>query len=210
MKIYNWKEKINKRELAEIKKTIEEGGIIIFPTETVYGIAASALSEKGIDKLYKAKKRPREKAINIMISDKKEIEKYAIIKNKVERKIIDKFMPGEITIILEKKNNFGKTFTLPDNTIGIRIPNSPIALAILKEINIPLIVSSANISGMESGINPEEIKKYFSKSVDAIISGGIIEKGVPSTIVKVDKGKINILREGKITKKQIENSLKEY
>ena len=176
MKIYNWKEKINKRELAEIKKTIEEGGIIIFPTETVYGIAASALSEKGIDKLYKAKKRPREKAINIMISDKKEIEKYAIIKNKVERKIIDKFMPGEITIILEKKNNFGKTFTLPDNTIGIRIPNSPIALAILKEINIPLIVSSANISGMESGINPEEIKKYFSKSVDAIISGGIIEK----------------------------------
>lgn len=210
MKIYNWKEKINKQELAEIKKTIEEGGIIIFPTETVYGIAASALSEKGIDKLYKAKKRPREKAINIMISDKKEIEKYAIIKNKVERKIIDKFMPGEITIILEKKNNFGKTFTLPDNTIGIRIPNSPIALAILKEINIPLIVSSANISGMESGINPEEIKKYFSKSVDAIISGGIIEKGVPSTIVKVDKGKINILREGKITKKQIENSLKEY
>lgn len=145
-----------------------------------------------------------------MISDKKEIEKYAIIKNKVERKIIDKFMPGEITIILEKKNNFGKTFTLPDNTIGIRIPNSPIALVILKEINIPLIVSSANISGMESGINPEEIKKYFSKSVDAIISGGIIEKGVPSTIVKVDKGKINILREGKITKKQIENSLKEY
>ena len=210
MKIYNWKEKINKQELAEIKKTIEEGGIIIFPTETVYGIAASALSEKGIDKLYKAKKRPREKAINIMISDKKEIEKYAIIKNKVERKIIDKFMPGEITIILEKKNNFGKTFTLPDNTIGIRIPNSPIALAILKEINIPLIVSSANISGMESGINPEEIKKYFSKSVDAIISGGIIEKGVPSTIVKVDNGKINILREGKITKKQIENSLKEY
>ena len=209
MKIYNWKEKINKQELAEIKKTIEEGGIIIFPTETVYGIAASALSEKGIDKLYKAKKRPREKAINIMISDKKEIEKYAIIKNKVERKIIDKFMPGEITIILEKKNNFGKTFTLPDNTIGIRIPNSPIALAILKEINIPLIVSSANISGMESGINPEEIKKYFSKR-DAIISGGIIEKGVPSTIVKVDKGKINILREGKITKKQIENSLKEY
>lgn len=210
MKIYNWKEKINKQELAEIKKTIEEGGIIIFPTETVYGIAASALSEKGIDKLYKAKKRPREKAINIMISDKKEIEKYAIIKNKVEREIIDKFMPGEITIILEKKNNFGKTFTLPDNTIGIRIPNSPIALAILKEINIPLIVSSANISGMESGINPEEIKKYFSKSVDAIISGGIIEKGVPSTIVKVDRGKINILREGKITKKQIENSLKEY
>lgn len=210
MKIFNWKEKINKQELTEIKKIIEEDGIIIFPTETVYGIAASAISNKGIDRLYKAKKRPREKAINIMISNKKEIEKYAYIKNKIERKIIDKFMPGEITIILEKKNNFGKTFTLPDNTIGIRIPNNTIALTILKEINIPLIVSSANISGMDSGINPEEIQKYFSKSVDAFIDGGIIEKGAPSTIVKIDNDKINIIREGKITKKQIENSLKEY
>ena len=209
MKTYNWKEKINQKELREIKKVIEENGLIIFPTETVYGIAASALSKKAIDKLYKAKKRPREKAINIMVSDKKEIENYANINSKIERKIIDKYMPGEITIILEKKNDFGKSFTLPDNTIGIRIPNNSIALKIIKELKIPLIVSSANISGMESGKNPKEIEKFFNKSVDILIDGGIIEKGVPSTIIKVENDKIEILREGKITKKEIENSIKE-
>lgn len=209
MKIYNWKEKTNQEEIKEIKKVIEENGLIIFPTETVYGIAASALSKKAIDKLYKAKKRPREKAINIMVSDKKEIEKYANINSKIERKIIDKYMPGEITIILEKKNDFGKSFTLPNNTIGIRIPNNSIALKIIKELKIPLIVSSANISGMESGKNPKEIEKFFNKSVDILIDGGIIEKGVPSTIIKVDNDKIEILREGKITKKEIENSIKE-
>lgn len=200
MIIYNWKKQINKQELTEIKKIIQEDGIIIFPTETVYGIAVSALSKKAVDKLYKAKKRPREKAINIMVNSKQEIEKYAYIKNNIEKKIIEKFMPGEITIILNKKHNFGKSFTLPDGTIGVRIPNNDIAIAILNEVEIPLLVSSANISGMTSGINPEEIKKYFSESVDVLIDGGVIEGGLPSTIVKVDNDKIKLLREGKITK----------
>lgn len=205
MKIINYKE-IDKY-LKEIKKTIKEDGIIIFPTETVYGIATQAHSKKAIDKLYKAKKRPREKAINIMVSDKKQIEKYAIIKNDIERKIIENLMPGEITIILDKKENFGEDFTKNDNTIGIRIPNNDIALKILKEVNIPLIVSSANISGMKNGINPEEIKKYFQSEVDILIDGGILENTVPSTIVKEENNKIKVLREGKIKKKEIEKKL---
>ncbi len=203
---YNWKEEIKKYEMDIVINTLKKDGLVIFPTETVYGIAASALSKKAIDKLYKAKKRPREKAINIMVSDSKEIEKYAIIKNDIERKIIENFMPGEITIILDKKENFGEGFTKID-TVGIRIPNSIIPLEILKKSKIPLIVSSANLSDYPSITNPKELEKYFKNTVDIIIDGGTIEKGIPSTIVKVDDNKINILREGKITKDAIEKKL---
>ena len=208
MKCFNWNDRIDDKELEEVSNVLNGGGVVIFPTETVYGIAASALNEKAIDKLYKAKKRPREKAINIMVSDRNEIEKYAYVKSETERKIILKFMPGELTIILDKKYDFGDSFTLSDGTIGIRIPNNEIALSILKKVKIPLIVSSANISGMDSGINPEEIKKYFSESVDILIDGGILEKGIPSTIIKVLNNKIIILREGKITKEMLEEQLK--
>ncbi|MBR3898387.1 MAG: threonylcarbamoyl-AMP synthase [Bacilli bacterium] len=201
-KYFNWNKQIRKEELKLVGKTLNENGIVIFPTETVYGIASSALSNKAIDKVYKAKKRPREKAINIMVSNAKEIEKYAYIRNDIERKIIENFMPGQLTIILDKKENFGEGFT-KINTIGIRIPDNNIALKILKEVSIPLIVSSANISNRPSGIDPEKIEKDFKYSVDIIIDGGIIEKGIPSTIVRVEDNKIKILREGKITKKQI-------
>lgn len=202
---YDWKDKINNSEIENISHVLLNGGIVIFPTETVYGIGASALSEKAINKVYKVKKRPLEKAVNIMVSDIEEIEKYAIIKNDLERKIIEKFMPGEITIILDKKDDFGKGFTEKD-TIGVRIPNSKIALEILREVKMPLIVTSANISNHPSITNPDDLD-IFSKSVDVIVDGGIIEKGIPSTIVRIDNDEICILREGKITKKQIENEI---
>ena len=207
MKKYNWIDKISEEELNDVCKTLKEGGVVIFPTETVYGIAACALNKNGVDKLYKAKRRPREKAINIMVSKKQEIERYAYIKNEVERQIIDKFMPGELTIILDKKDDFGNYFTLSDGTIGVRIPDSDIALTILSEVSMPLIVSSANISGMASGVDPDEIEKYFNESVDILIDGGIINKGIPSTIVRVQNEKIKIIREGKITKEKLESQI---
>lgn len=202
MLYYNTKNKIKRSDLEKIKQVLLNDGIIIFPTETVYGIAASALSKKAIDKLYEAKQRPREKAINIMIYQKEEIKKYAYIRNDIEKKIIDNFMPGEITIILDKKTNFGDGFT-KSNTIGVRIPNSEIPLEILKEVKIPLVVSSANLSGKANNTSAKQIIKDFP-NVDIIIDSGIIEKALPSTIVRVENDEIKVLRQGKITKKQIE------
>ena len=85
MKCFNWNDRIDDKELEEVSKVLNGGGVVIFPTETVYGIAASALNEKAIDKLYKAKRRPREKAINIMVSDRNEIEKYAYVKSETAK-----------------------------------------------------------------------------------------------------------------------------
>ena len=99
-KIYNWKEKIDEKELNEVIQILKNNGVIIFPTETVYGIGGNALSNEVIDKVYNAKNRPRAKAVNIMVSNKNEIKKYAEITSNLEQKIIDDFLPRPLTIIL--------------------------------------------------------------------------------------------------------------
>ncbi|MBQ3408891.1 MAG: threonylcarbamoyl-AMP synthase [Clostridia bacterium] len=204
-KLFDWKREINKTELCQVIKALENDNIVIFPTETVYGIGANATSINAINKVYEAKNRPREKAINILVSCKEDIEKYAEITSSIEQKIIENFMPGPITIILKRKNTFeGKGFTLDDNTIGVRIPNNKIIMTILENINFPLIAPSANISGKNSGIRVNDIAKDFENSVDIIIDGGDAKLGVSSTIVKVVDNKIHILREGTITKEEIE------
>lgn len=102
-KFYDWRNEIKKEELENISNIIKENGVVIFPTETVYGMGGNALSEEAIRKIYSIKERPKEKALNILVKNVSEIEKYAEITNDLERKIINNFMPGPITIILKKK-----------------------------------------------------------------------------------------------------------
>lgn len=202
-KYFNWKEKIDEKELEEVVQILKADGIVIFPTETVYGIGGNALSNDVVDRVYAAKKRPRDKAVNIMVSSIEQVEKYAEITCDLERKIIEKFMPGPITIILKKKANFGDYFTADNDTIGVRIPNQKVINAILDKVDFPLIAPSANISGKESGIEASVIAEDFKDTVDVIIDGGRAELSKSSTIVKIVNGEIVILREGTISKEQI-------
>jgi len=208
-KLYDWKEKIDESELQDIVKILNNNGVIIFPTETVYGIGGNATSLQVIDKVYNAKKRPRAKAVNIIVSNTKEIEKYAVINSELEKKIIETFMPGPITIILEKKAGFGDDFTLDDGTIGVRVPDNEIMRAILNKIDFPLIAPSANISNEPSGTNVNQIIDDFKDSVDAIIDGGEAKIGLSSTIIKVENDEVKILRAGKITKEEILSKIAE-
>jgi L-threonylcarbamoyladenylate synthase len=209
-KYYNWKKEIPKAELNEVINILKRDGVIIIPTETVYGIVGNALSDTVVDRIYEAKNRPREKAINIMLGRKSDIEKYAVIENDIERKIIDKCLPGPVTVILKKKEqNFGDGFTQSDNTIGIRIPDNKIMNAILEQIDFPIIAPSANITGKASGVDAEEIAKDFDGKVDAIIDGGKAKIGLASTIVKVDNNDIKILRSGKVTLEDLKRLLNE-
>ena len=207
-KLFDWKNEIKENELNEVIDILNENGIIIFPTETVYGIGGNATSGEVVEKVYLAKHRPRAKAVNILVKNRNEIEKYAQITSDVERKIIDAFMPGPITIILKKNDGFGEGFTQEDNTIGVRIPDNKIINTILDRIDFPLIAPSANISDKPSGINVNQIADDFKDSVDAIIDGGDAKLGLSSTIVKVENEEIEILREGKVTKEEILEKIK--
>lgn len=205
---YNWKEKINENELKEVIEILKNNGIIIFPTETVYGIGGNALSNEVIDKIYKVKRRPRAKAVNIMVKNINEIKRYAEITSELEEKIIKKCMPGPITLILKKKENFGDYFTADNDTIGVRIPDNKIINSILNKIDFPIIAPSANISGQPSGIEVADIIKDFKNGVDAIIDGGKANLGLASTIIQVVNNEIKILRQGKITKKELLEKIK--
>lgn len=208
-KFYDWKNNIKDNELIDIVNIIKQNGIIVFPTETVYGIGGNALSEEVIKRIYNIKQRPRNKALNILVKNKEEIEKYAYISNKIEEKIIDNFMPGPITIILKKKKSqISDLLTANNDTIGIRIPDNNIVKRILEECNLPLAAPSANISGKPSSIKLEDIKEDFDNKVEAFIDGGVCAENISSTIIKVIDGKVKILRKGTISVDDINKKLK--
>ena len=206
-KIYNWSENINENELDNCIEVLRNGGIVIFPTETVYGIGTNAYCENSVEKIYEIKERPEEKPLSILISNVNEIRKYAIINNSMEEQIIKNFMPGPITIILEKRPEVFDYITSGKNTIGIRIPDNKIILKILEALKLPIVAPSANISGHPSGIELNEILPDFENKVDICIDGGKSELSESSTIVQVVDNEIKVLRQGKILKQDIENIL---
>lgn len=204
--IFDWQESIDEQELNKVVHILKQGGIVIFPTETVYGIGANAFNEQSVKKIYEVKERPSEKPLSIIVSGIDEIEKYSIIENEIERKIINSFMPGPITIILKKKPGMFDYISSGKDTIGIRIPDNKIILSILRNLKMPIVAPSANISGMKSGIDLPEILKDFNNKVDACINGGKAKIGAASTIIQVIDGKPEILRQGKITLEEIKKA----
>ena len=197
-KVFDWQQSIDEEELKKCIETINKGGLVIFPTETVYGIGANAYNEEAVRKIYEVKMRPDEKPLSIMVSSIDEISKYAIISNEIEEKIIKKYMPGPITIVLKKKPGVFDYISSGKDTIGIRIPDNEIILKILKEAKLPIVAPSANISGKPSGIILSEILKDFDGKVEICIDGGKAKLSEPSTIVKVVDNKPVILRQGRI------------
>lgn len=203
MKILNWKNEINQEELKDVSNCLVSGGLVIFPTETVYGIGALATNPKAVDEIFIAKGRANDNPLIVHLANIEEIEKYATISNDIERKLIDAFMPGPFTIILKKKNNIPDNVSARLDTVGIRIPSNKIANAILSYQNIPIAAPSANISGKPSGTDIADITNEFMDKVDYIIDGNNTDIGLESTVVKVIDNIPTILRPGYITKEDI-------
>ena len=188
-----------------LKSEIEKDNLVIFPTETVYGIGANALSTVAVNKIFEVKTRARNNPLIVHLKDKEEIKKYAIVENSVEQKLIDTFMPGPITIILKKKDCIPNCVTASLDTVGIRVPENVIANKFLCIVDLPIAAPSANISSRPSGTKVADIKDEFAGKVDYIIDGGESKIGLESTVVKVIDGVPTILRPGYITKEMIES-----
>ena len=202
---YNWKENTNTEELKIVCNLIKNGELVIFPTETVYGIGANALDENAVAKIFLAKGRPADNPLIVHIADRKTIEKIAKDITEVEQKLIDAFMPGPFTIILKKKDVLPSNVTGGLDTVAVRMPNNVIAKAIIQFSNCPIAAPSANISGRPSGTDIEEIRQELEGKVSAIIDGGKTDIGLESTVVKVVDETPIILRPGKITAEDIKS-----
>lgn len=196
-KYFNWKNKIDEEELKRVVNILDNDGVIIFPTDTVYGIGCNCFSTKAIKKIFSYKKRPNNKPINVLTDNYEKI--LSVVKEikPKENELINKYMPGALTIILKKNEAISPLLTANLDTIGVRIPSNCIALKILESVNYPLATTSVNISGEESGIKLADFEVDFADKVDAIIDGGESKLKVASTIVQVDdKDNIKILRQG--------------
>ena len=195
-------------ELRKAAEILNNDGVVVLPTETVYGIGTNSLSDKGLNKLYELKNRPVNKPISVVISNKEMINKVA--KNITERqwKVISKFFPGPLTIVLDKQDYLSDILTAGLNTIGVRMPDNEIALKLIELVGVPFATSSANVSGEPAFTNLSSIQEVFKDKIDYYIDGGDSKIGVASTVVRVTDDDVIILREGTISKEQIEEALK--
>lgn len=196
---------INDEELHLAKSSLDHGNLVIFPTETVYGLGANALNYDAVNKIFLAKGRPSNNPLIVHLKDKSEINKYANITNEIEKILIDRFMPGPFTLILEKKEIIPNNVTCNMDTVGIRIPDNEIAHNLLSILDYPIAAPSANVSTKPSGTRVSDIFNEFNDKVDYIIDGGETTIGLESTVVKVINNIPTILRPGYITKEDIES-----
>ena len=203
-KYLDLKNKIDYTKIKEAAEIIKKGGIVIFPTETVYGIGANGLDEKAVKKLYDIKQRPLNKPISLLVSDINMVNEIAQDITELEYKLMENFFPGPLTIVLKKKDIVSDIVTAGQDTVGIRMPSGEIARKLIEYAKVPIATPSANISGKSSGTNLDEIMEDFEGKVDYFIDGGDSKLGIASTIVKVVDGIPYILRQGTITKEQIE------
>lgn len=194
---------VEKKDIESVVKTLQHGEVVAFPTETVFGLGVKYGDLAYLDKIYELKKRDHSKAVTLMVADKNDIEKYAYVSDEA-RKVIEVFMPGMITLILKKKEVVDDRYTAGLETIGIRIPDDPFVLQLLK-ITGPMLVTSANISGTPALLDTEAVYEQFNGKIPLIVKGECVAQ-VASTVVKIDDH-VEILRQGLITKEEIEEVL---
>jgi len=199
--------KFNSKNLNKVIKTLKKNGIISLPTETVYGLAGNAYSNISIKKIFKIKRRLKKNPLIIHYYSLKDAKKDVVLDQNFY-KIYKKFSPGPITYILKKKNNSRvKSLACANlNTIGIRFPENIIIKKILKKLNFPLAMPSANKSSGVSPIKPSDVSEEFNNKIK-VIDGGISKIGIESTVINL-VGVASILRPGIITPKQLEKVLK--
>jgi len=187
-----------RHKIQRAAEVLRGGGLVIFPTETVYGIGANMLKSDTLKRLYKIKNRSPDKPFSIHISRKEEVEVYASEIPGVAYRLIEQFWPGPLTIIFKSNS---------ESTVGLRMPDNQIALGIISEAGVPVVVPSANISGDKAAVEFQEAIKDFQGLVELGIDGGKARLGIESTIVDVSSHPPKILREGAIKSEEIQKVL---
>lgn len=184
--------------------TIKNGGLVVFPTDTVYGLGCDPRNARAVERIFRIKKRMETKALPVLGYSKEEISKITIF-DELSSRIADKFWPGQVTLVLKLIDNEIKKAMNQNDKIAVRVPNHPCALALLKEIKL-IVGTSANFSGLPAFSDSKKVQENFS-GYDLFLDGGTILNSTSSTIIEVKNGTFEILRQGKVTREEITNSL---
>ncbi len=178
-------------------EVLRNGGLVVFPTETVYGLGANLMNKNAIDRVYRVKKRSRRKPLTVHISSMDLLSQMVPDVPRIARFLIDKFWPGPLTLILNSKDG---------RKVGFRMPFNKIALSLIKASGIPVVAPSANISGARPPRDIKEVLGDLNDHIDMILDGGPTELGIESTVVDATVFPYRVLREGAISKAQIKDA----
>ncbi len=194
-------QKLEDHIISKAKTILKKGGIVALPTETVYGLVADLFSQEAVRKIYKIKRRKPDKQLPVFIPNIESITSYVEKLPDSAYKVMNAFWPGPLTVVLLKKKGLNLPFKT--STLGLRIPDHPIPLALLHEYGA-LVSTSANLSGRKDALSAEEVKEYFNGEIDLILDGGPTIFKIPSTVIDFTGHSLKIIREGKIKKEEIE------
>ena len=187
---------LTEKDVDTCADILKNDGIIAFPTETVFGLGIRATSKANYDKLVEVKHRPSDKPFTLMCSSIKDFEDIVEI-NDLTRKIIEKFMPGPITLILKVKTSVPNFIDLGTGYVGVRIPDDNFVKTLIEKVGTPLLVPSANISSFPPAKSHQEVIRYFHDTLDAVVKGKC-KSNIPSAIFKIVNDDIIQIRPGEI------------
>lgn len=188
------------RSIAILKR----GGIVAYPTDTVYGLGAGADNPRAVERVYRVKERPSNMPLPLLLANKSQITELAEPVPPLAWTLIDSFLPGALTLVLNKSSSVPDKLTAGSATIAIRIPAHPVPVALAEGLGTPIVGTSANLSGRPSPLSADEVKAQLGDKIDLIIDGGRCPGGKESTIVDASGPTPIILREGAISREELE------
>ncbi len=182
------------RQISRIVDCLRSDGIVAYPTDTTYGIGCSIFNKKGLEKIYQIKQRDKRKPFSFICSDLSEVSHYTRLTN-LAFKILKRYLPGPYTFVLEATREVPDLVMTRQKTVGIRIPDNPICLAMVQGLGVPIVTTSANLSGEEPVGDPHEIQRQFGHSLDLVVDGGLLNTDV-SSVISLVGDRVELLREG--------------
>jgi L-threonylcarbamoyladenylate synthase len=203
--------------LSSLQKQVEqgiailkEGGVVAFPTDTVYGLGACINLPQAVARVYEVKGRAKNIPLPLLLADKSQIEEVAEVVPPLARLLAEKFLPGGLTMVLFKSKAVPDTVTSGGKTVAIRIPAHPVPLALARGVGTPIVGTSANLSGQPSALTAEEVYAQLDGRVDLIIDGGRRPGGRESTIVDLTGKTPRVLREGAISREELKSAYRHW
>ena len=184
--------------------TLKKGGIVAYPTDTVYGLGADPLNAQAVAKIYKVKRRPHNLPLPLLLAEKSDLQKVASVVPEIAWQLAERFLPGGLTLVLKKSPWVPDIVTAGGDTIAVRIPNHPVSIALIRGLGNPIVGTSANLSGSPSPFTAEEVRQQLGDAVDLIIDGGRCPGGIESTVLDVSGEVPTLVREGAIPKSELE------
>ncbi|MGH2437704.1 MAG: L-threonylcarbamoyladenylate synthase [bacterium] len=188
-------------------ETLSAGGVIVFPTDTVYGVGCRIDNDDAVRRVYAVKNRPRTEALPVLLADVAQLDQYARDVPAVARRLVGRFWPGALTVVVRRSDRMPSLVAGGGSTVALRVPNHPVPRALIGKAGVPIVGTSANTHGMPSPVTAQQAVFDLGDRVDLVLDGGRVPGGRESTVVDVTTDPPRVLREGAIAAREIESTV---